>query len=194
MRKNEKRCEWDGCSQTGKHRAPKNRANAGANPADKSAYQWFCDAHIKEFNQHYNYFQGMSDGDIAAFQRDALTGHRPTWGLGQNAANMPNSDGRVNRLNKGAAFRDAFGLFPDEEGKPRTGGDKPGRRKPRVLEQQALDTMGLDAGASLNQIKARYKELVKKHHPDANGGDRSAEERLRKVIQAYTYLKKSGYC
>ncbi len=67
------------------------------------------------------------------------------------------------------------------------------RRKPRALEQQALDTLGLDGTASLNEIKARYKELVKRHHPDANGGDRSAEERLRKVIQAYDYLRKSGY-
>ncbi len=54
--------------------------------------------------------------------------------------------------------------------------------------------MDLEETATLIEIKSRYKELVKRHHPDANGGDRSAEERLRKVIQAYDYLRKSGFC
>lgn len=192
MRAHERRCDWDGCRLTGKHRAPKNRAAAGAAPTNKDAFQWFCDAHIKEFNAHYDFFQGMSDEDVAAFQRDARTGHRPTWGLGKNAANFRAEDAAPSRANKGAAFRDAFGLFGDEAGGPE-GASRPSRRKPRVLEQQALDTLGLDASASLNDIKARYKELVKKHHPDANGGERSSEERLRKVIQAYSYLKKSGF-
>ena len=31
--------------------------------------------------------------------------------------------------------------------------------------------------------------LLKRHHPDANGGERNTEERLRRVIQAYTHLK-----
>ncbi len=90
-------------------------------------------------------------------------------------------------------FRDAYGFF--DEGPDPNARERPEtRRKPRVLEQQALDTLDLPASASLNEIKARYKELVKRHHPDANGGDRSAEERLRKVIQAYDYLRKSGFC
>jgi DnaJ-class molecular chaperone len=44
----------------------------------------------------------------------------------------------------------------------------------------------------LHQIKARYKELVKRFHPDANGGDRGAEERLKQVIKAYGVLRASG--
>ena len=43
------------------------------------------------------------------------------------------------------------------------------------------------------EIKVRFKELVKRHHPDANGGDRSSEERLREIIQAYNYLKSVGF-
>jgi DnaJ-class molecular chaperone len=42
------------------------------------------------------------------------------------------------------------------------------------------------------EIKARFKELVKRHHPDANGGDRGAEDKLREIIQAYNYLKQAG--
>ncbi len=63
-----------------------------------------------------------------------------------------------------------------------------------LAESVGSERAVLPASASLNEIKARYKELVKRHHPDANGGDRSAEERLRKVIQAYDYLRKSGFC
>jgi DnaJ-class molecular chaperone len=54
--------------------------------------------------------------------------------------------------------------------------------------------LGLDGTATPAEVKARYKLLVKRHHPDANGGDRSLEERLREIIQAYSYLKSVGFC
>ena len=44
------------------------------------------------------------------------------------------------------------------------------------------------------EIKARFKVLVKRHHPDSHGGDRSYEDRLRAVIQAYNYLRAAGFC
>ena len=53
--------------------------------------------------------------------------------------------------------------------------------------------MNLDWPVSLKEIKERYKELVKLHHPDANGGDRDSEERLKKIIHAYTHLLSCGY-
>ena len=58
-----------------------------------------------------------------------------------------------------------------------------------ALALKALFTLELDANATVTTIKARYKELVKRHHPDANGGDRSSEEKLREIIQAYNYLR-----
>ena len=47
--------------------------------------------------------------------------------------------------------------------------------------------------ATTAEIKVRFKALVKRHHPDANGGDRSTEDRLREIIQAYNYLKSIGF-
>jgi hypothetical protein len=190
-----RRCEWDGCRLVGLHRAPKGTARQAPFGVE-SEYRWFCAAHIREFNQNYDYFKDMSDAEIAAFQRDALTGHRPTWGLGVNAApgygtGLGADKGRTTR---GRPFHDAFGFFGDAAGAASEEPARPIRRKARTLELQALQTLGLDETAALNEIKSRYKELVKKHHPDANGGDRSAEERLRKVIQAYDYLRKSGFC
>ena len=60
-------------------------------------------------------------------------------------------------------------------------------------ERKALDALGLDAGASAQDVKTRFKGLVKRHHPDANGGDRSSEDKLREIIQAYKYLKSIGF-
>ena len=65
-------------------------------------------------------------------------------------------------------------------------------RKLKPMEQRSLESMGLASPASREDIKARFKELVKRHHPDSNGGDRAAEEKLREIIQAYNYLKQAG--
>ena len=67
------------------------------------------------------------------------------------------------------------------------------RRQLRPLERKSLEALDLAQGAARSEIKARFKELVKRHHPDANGGDRSSEERLREIIQAYNYLKSVGF-
>ena len=66
------------------------------------------------------------------------------------------------------------------------------QRKLKQLEAKSLETLGLAANAKSDAIKARYKELVKQHHPDANGGDRSSEDRLAEVIQAYKLLRQAG--
>jgi DnaJ-class molecular chaperone len=63
----------------------------------------------------------------------------------------------------------------------------------RNAERKALDRLGLDVGATPHQVKMRFKELVKQFHPDANGGDRSTENRLIEVIQSYNYLKSVGF-
>ena len=54
--------------------------------------------------------------------------------------------------------------------------------------------LNLAADTTLDDIKARYKSLAKKYHPDANGGDREAEDRLKEVNQAYAHLLTCGYC
>lgn len=65
-------CEWAGCQNRGAHRAPKGRENS-------REYWHFCLDHVREYNQSYNFFQGMNPDDVARYQKDALTGHRPTW-------------------------------------------------------------------------------------------------------------------
>ena len=177
-------CQWDGCDKPGAHRAPVGRNAEGQ-------FFLFCFEHVKEYNKGYNYFSGLSDGEIARYQKEAITGHRPTWSVGVNKA-AKNSPLHSDMRSGTHRVRDPFGFVQGR------GGDgarfEPQARKLKSLEAKAFDTMGLGANATAKDIKSRYKELVKKHHPDANGGDRGSEDRFREVIQAYQLLKLNGFC
>lgn len=182
-------CQWDGCDKPGTHRAPVGRMREGE-------YFRFCIDHVREYNKNFNYFSGLSDGDIAKFQKDAITGHRPTWSTTANSTAKARTSPDVAKMRSGSAsyhnrIRDPFNLF--KEAKGHAPGQK-AQRKPRTLEIKALATLGLEPNSTGDKIKARYKELVKQYHPDANGGDRGSEERFRDVIQAYQLLKQAGFC
>lgn len=179
-------CEWPECKNKGPHRAPKGRAN------DKE-YWHFCLNHVREYNQGYNFFQGMAPDAVAKYQKDALTGHRPTWKMGANGtkdntkAGQPDLDGAI----------DPFAMFNEMNGMGMGRGrarkpQQPIKEETRKIfnaERKALQVMGLGPSATLDDVKATYKALVKQHHPDANGGDRSTEDRLIEIIKAYNYLK-----
>lgn len=175
------RCEWNGCAQQGTHRAPKGRRHEGE-------FYRFCLGHVREYNKSYNYFAGMADDDIAAYQRSAATGHRPTWTVGVN--NAAEDDPRKSWTE---AFVDPFGLFSDAN-RRKTANPEPERRPLKNLERRSFSALDLEGWEDPAEIKSRYKTLVKRLHPDANGGDRSSEDRLRQIIQAYHYLKSAGFC
>ncbi len=183
-------CDWPGCSKAATHRAPKGRGHEGEH--------WrYCLDHVRMYNQSYNYFAGMPDAAVQAYQKDAVTGHRPTWKLGQNASRRAGGSPKNGASGAGFAgwdMHDPFGFFEADTTRGPGHSDTPGNRLIRNAERKALGVMGLEIEASKAEIKARFKELVKRHHPDANGGDRSSEDRLRDVIQAYNYLKSVGFC
>jgi len=173
-------CQWKGCREPGVHRAPKGRRR-------ERDFYLFCPEHIRQYNASYNYFDGMSDGEVEEFQRSAVYGHRPTWKLGENAS----GPGAANGAGRGGMSRDAQRFYAWRAQQARSKRE-PERRRLRPLERKSLQALGLAEGATTIQIKARFKELVKRHHPDSNGGDRACEDRLREIIQAYNYLKQVG--
>jgi curved DNA-binding protein CbpA len=185
----EQLCQWKGCTNPGKHRAPMGRAQEGA-------YYSFCYDHVRQYNASYNYFSGMSDKDVATFQKDALTGHRPTWKLGGNASSPASTGG--NRWKKDKAAPGEAGSSNDPHNffswrAKRVAGDaETTPRYVKPLERKSLEALHLPETASKAEIKSRFKDLVKQHHPDANGGDRRSEEKLREIIQAYNHLKAAG--
>ena len=183
-------CEWPACQAPATHRAPKGRQR-------EREYWQFCLEHVRAYNHSYNFFAGMTPEDIARYQKDAIIGHRPTWKMGMSGG-RPNARSRSYRLRKQFANADdPFGMFRElgADGARRASfrGGAPETRSIRNAERKALNTLGLEAEASTQDVKTRFKQLVKRHHPDANGGDRSSEDKLREIIQAYNYLKSIGF-
>jgi len=168
-------CEWVGCKEKATNFAPKGPDTPG---------RWhYCVKHVREYNQSYNFFAGMDDDAVRAYQKDALTGHRPTWKMGTGKKQAKPD------LSALGGSEDPFGLFDG------TGKQQKKHVETRVIrnaERKAFEALSLEVSATPAQVSARYKDLVKRHHPDANGGDRSTEDRLIEIIKAYKYLKSVG--
>jgi hypothetical protein len=180
-------CDKIGCGGAGLHRAPKGRGREGQ-------YWRFCLGHVREYNASYNYFAGMTDDAVQAYQKDAVVGHRPTFPMGVNGQAQRNGHEPQGPTRDWAYF-DPLGVLRGEgfTQAKRKAAEPPKRRYSGVV-QRALDTLGLDESADTAAIKAQYKALVKRFHPDAHGGDRSFEERLRDIIKAHDTLKSAGLC
>ncbi len=183
-------CDWHGCEKAGTHRAPKGRSREGE-------YHMFCLDHVRDYNKSYNYFSGMSDDDVAAYQKASMTGHRPTWSSGINAWAATGfksaAEPHMRGFKRDFQSTDPFGFFRDAK-TGSTEREDENRRPIRNAERKCFSTLDLPEASTPEEIKARFKALVKLHHPDSNGGDRGSEDRLREVIQAYNYLKQAGFC
>jgi hypothetical protein len=183
-------CDWPGCVHAATHRAPKGRTR-------EREYWRFCLDHVREYNQSYNFFAGMSDDAVARYQKDAITGHRPTWKMGVLGGKRTRPADRRFFFEEQYVGDDPFDVLREVGGvgaRSAHARGAPPRRTVRNAERKALHTLGLEDDADRTEIKGRFKELVKRHHPDANGGDRGSEDKLREIIEAYNYLKSTGWC
>lgn len=169
-------CDHPGCAGAAEHRAPKSRDRL-------NEYFWFCLDHVREYNKSWNFCAGMDAHEIETEIRQDTVWRRPTWPMGSVEHE------RRWRFVRDGEFRDGFGAFRGEfeEGTEPPGGARPASDSP---EARAFRILGLDPSASLSELKTRYKELVKTHHPDRNGGDKVAEERLKDINDAYATLRK----
>jgi len=161
-------CDAPGCDKLGEYRAPRSRSAL-------NSYLWLCLDHVRDYNASWDYYRGMSPGQIEAEVRSDTGWQRPTWPLGRLGA------GRIGE----ADLRDPLGVLGrhGRRAEPPREASPPGLREP-------LTTLGLDWPVSLDQLKRRYKELAKRHHPDRNGGDQAAEERLKSVNLAYAAVRR----
>ena len=174
-------CDHPDCEAGGDFRAPKSRL-------DLRDYYWFCLDHVRAYNAAWNYYSGMSDSEIEAEIRSDTVWQRPSWRLGDRHG--PGYAARV---------RDPLGVFSgDVHGQRRGAGqrDRPNReavRRALSAQEQALAVFEIEPPFTPVRLKARYKALVKLHHPDAHGGDKAAEEKLKIINQAYATLKASYF-
>jgi len=175
LKPGERPCDHPECRLPGSARAPKSRDMLGD-------HYWFCQAHAAEYNRSWNFFAGLTEDEVRdRVTEDLTTGGRPTWPFKASAQSREASGAR-------GGFTDTFGLFG---GAARARAKAAQERDLGRLERQALADLDLEPGAERPAIRARYAELVKRCHPDANGGDRSAEHKLQRVIRAYKTLRKA---
>lgn len=176
----ERVCEWPGCRKHGDSRAPKSTDRL-------NEFYWFCQTHASEYNKSWNFFEGMSEHAAQSFRESAAYGHRPTWSW----RNTHSASSKAQRASRDFAdgFTDPFGMFGDRRDPHKEG---PREKSMGRLQSKALETMGLEVDVEPAKVRRRYAELVKRFHPDANGGDRSSEEQLGRVIAAYQILKNAG--
>ena len=159
-------CAAEGCTAEAHYPAPKSRDAL-------RDYLWFCLEHVRAYNKSWNYYEGLQGAALEAEIRRATTWERPSWkfATGKPAEEM---------------FDDPMGLFDFESrGASGTG------RQLSPEERRAWKSMRMEPVNDLDQVKAQYKQLAKEHHPDMNGGDAGAEERLKEINLAYDLIRKS---
>ena len=171
-------CDFEDCNLEGIYKAPKG-------PRQLRDYYFFCIEHVRQYNKAWNYSADFNEEELEHMIRQSTTWERPSWPFG--------SGSRYFSAFVNDEIRDIFGVFE---------GDKVGYKKAKkhefsesnshgisALELDALDVMELKPPVEIEQLKSRYKHLVKLNHPDRNGGDKDAEERLKLINEAYTTLK-----
>ncbi len=177
-------CDWEGCDEPGEYKAPKGVRSEGQ-------YHNFCLEHVRHYNKAFNYFAGMSPEDLEeALHAPPKVESRSSFATG-NAGAARAASAAAGR--PGDKYGDPFGVFAryryQQSKRPASERVKPLNEPDR----RALEALGITGHAKSDEIKAAYKALVKKHHPDVNGGDASSEDKLRSVIAAYSHLKKQGF-
>jgi hypothetical protein len=170
-------CAVPGCRAPGEFKYPL----APANFDGPGSWRFLCLDHVREHNAKYNFFEGMSPDEIQDAQSPLNNWERPsrtfaTYGADPPPAWSDFSDplDAISARFRGAARR----------------GERPSRFS--KAERQALSVLGLGEDADLHGMRQRYSNLVRRYHPDKNGGDRTHEGRLGAVIEAYQLLRKSA--
>lgn len=174
-------CAHPGCDQPGEFRAPD--APGGCHGDGPPRFRYLCLDHVRAFNSRYNFFAGMTPDEIHDAQRPFAGWERETRAFAANGADRPprwaDFSDPLDAI--GARFRDRMASErPRADGKPLSSADR-----------SALGVLGLAPDADRKALRQRYSELVRRFHPDRNGGDRSHEAALRRVIEAYQQLKRS---
>lgn len=181
-----KGCDAPGCPELGEYKAPKSRTGI-------RDYYWFCLDHVREYNQNWDYFKGMTPNEVEDHMRKALVGDRPTWRATRAGLNEELLKSKIYaRFKNGESVFSDFSMndAPNEDAKekPHINANAGSMSHPTL---EALAVIGMTPPVIWDDIKKQYKTLAKKYHPDTNNNDPDAEEQLKKINMAYAILKLS---
>jgi hypothetical protein len=177
-------CNAPGCEEPGEFRAPGINPPGFDGPGD---YRWFCLEHIRAFNAGYDFFDGMTPEQIFAAQSPMAGWERETRAFRPDAG--------VDNIPRWADYSDPLEAIARRAKARREDHKRAGEAARRGIdpdERKAFDVLGLSFDADRKALRARYSDLVRRFHPDRNGGDRSHEARLQEVVEAYNRLRTSA--
>lgn len=177
-------CNAPGCDEPGEFRAPGLRTSGFDGPGD---YRWFCLDHVRQFNAGYDFFAGMTADEILAAQSPLAGWERETRAF--------RADAGIDAAPRWADFDDPLEAITARARARRSDHQKAAEAARRGIspdERKAYDVLNLGYDADRRALRGRYSELVRKFHPDRNGGDRSFEGHLQAVVEAYNLLKSSA--
>lgn len=174
-------CEHAGCGLPAEARSPKGREHP-------EQFWNFCRTHAADYNKRFNWYAGLTEAEIARMKEDEVrTGGRPTW---EFRASSRSREAAAKMADvEGGGWFDPFGVL-GRRGRAKAEAAAAARERPLGrAETRAYEELDLPEHAPPEQARAAYAALVRKFHPDSNGGDRSAEQRLQRVIKAWRTLK-----
>ncbi len=174
-----RQCDWPACCELGEFRAPGWRTPGFDGPGD---YRWFCLDHVRVFNAGYDYFAGMSSEEILRAQSPIHGWDRETRAFSPTAG--------IDGAPRWGDFADPLDAIA-ARARMRRPAERQDGRLVSAEERRALEVLGLPLDADRRALRTRYSELVRRYHPDRNGGDRSYEAQLQGVVEAYQMLRRA---
>ena len=162
-------CDWDNCKKIGEFKAPSKNIDS---------FLWFCEEHIKIYNQKWDFFDGMTQAEIENFIYDDLTFHKKTQKFG-------NQDAFFQKLWNNAIEDELLFINKFKNSSSYLS------NKYNHAQVMALKKMELNTDVNWSDIRTQFKKLVKKYHPDINAGNKKFEEKLKEITLAYTFLNNS---
>lgn len=164
-------CAREGCEENALWSVPETDGAARCLP--------LCRAHLEAYNQERIRATAKVRNWEAQLRADAVW-RRPTWPNGHAPSDSGDAFLFERVRAEAARLRSGKGAGAAEEAKPR----------PQIFPPQAaaaLAVLHLDTDADAETVRKRYRELVKRFHPDAPGG--RDDTRLRELNRAWQELK-----
>ena len=169
-------CAVPGCPAPGEYKAPLQPANFDG----PGAWRFLCLDHVREHNARYNFFDGMSAEVISEAQSPLSGWERPSRRFAAAGGDPP------------PAWSDFADPLDAISSRFRHMREPAAASRFDKSERRALAVLGLGDDADRHALRSSYSALVRRFHPDKNGGDRSHEDRLREVIEAYQLLRRAA--
>ena len=168
-------CDKEECNENGKYKAPKSRIKL-------NEYYYFCLNHVKEYNKSWDFYKGLTVNQIEKAMCKDTIWNRPSWPLKGKPSKIMDQINEL--LNNDNNFFEKDSYYY-------------GFYKNKLIDEtltaeqnNALKLLNLELPVNLDQIKKKYKKLVKIFHPDVNGNNKDAENKFKEINESYKILLK----